>query len=149
MQANNQVLKAVKELGLLISVIFIAGILAAYYTKLQWTALNLMLGLVAIIAFFGVLIIPGGWSKGNGFSEGRVRLALASTLVILFVASFATTIFWFNTSEETLGSSDLRTRMVDTLTDLLKIVIPFYFGATAATEYAKIRGPRGSSNTNK
>jgi len=137
MTSPNRALRPVLQIGVLIAVIFVAGIVLGYYTPLQWKALNAMLGLVAIVSFFGILALPGGWQEGTGFAEGRVRLALTAALVMLYVTYFATSIFWFNTPEA--QQSELARALFTTLANMLMVVVPFYFGATAATEIAKLR----------
>lgn len=137
METDKKVVRMVIFVGSIIALIYVIGICLGYYTSLRWQALNIMLGLVAIISFFGILIIPGGWSEGKGFSEGRVRFAITAALVMLYIIYFATVIFWFNVPEA--RQDELPKALFNTLADMLKIVLPFYFGATAASEIAKSR----------
>jgi hypothetical protein len=137
MKSENIAVRPIILVGALIALIFVVGIGLGYYTKLGWKALNIMLGLIAICSFFGIMAVPGGWSENNGFSDGRVRLALTSTLVMLYVVYFATVIFWFNVPEA--KQEEIPKALFTTLADMLKIIVPFYFGATAATEIAKSR----------
>jgi hypothetical protein len=67
--------------GSLVVFIFIGGIFLAYGNITGYRALNVLLGLVSIVTFFGILALPGGWSsERNGFTEGRVRFAITSAL---------------------------------------------------------------------
>ena len=135
MASENPAVRPVALIGSVIAIIFLAGIGLGYYSPLGWRALNLMVGLVAIFSFFGFLIVPGGWKDGVGFTEGRVRLAITTALVMLYITYFATGIFWFGTPEA--QPSELSRTLFTTLANLLMVVVPFYFGATAATEIAK------------
>lgn len=137
MNTENRSLWPVLFIGFLVAAIFITGIGLGYYSFLGWRALNAMLGLGAIASFFGILALPGGWSEGRGFTEARVRLALTSTLVMLYVLYFSTAIFWFGTPES--EPSPLGETLFTTLSNLLMVVVPFYFGTTAATEIARTR----------
>ena len=148
MKTENRVVRPVVLVGSLIALIFVAGIILGYYTWLEYQALQMMLGLVAIGSFFGILVIPGGWSEGRGFSTGRVQLALTSALVMLFVVYYATVIFWYGVPEA-MEPPELPKQMLDTLSDLLKIVVPFYFGATAAEKVLKSRRDATSGDSDK
>ena len=119
--------------GSLVTFVFVGGIWLAYGQLTEWQALSSMLGVVGIMSFFGILALPGGTStQSGGLTIGRVRFAITSALMMLFIAYFSTVIFWFNTPEAQLPSDGINDTMIGLLTDLLKIVIPFYFAATAA-----------------
>jgi hypothetical protein len=125
-----------------IAFVVVAGIWSSYVVFEGAQPLMVMLALVAAITYFGLLAIPGGWGVDTGFTEARIRLALASTFVMVYLVYLSTVIFWTVPEEprQTYAKD-----MVGTLTDLIKIVLPFYFGASSAVEIAKSRSKeRGS-----
>jgi hypothetical protein len=87
-------------------------------------------------------MLPGGFAEKTGFSESRIRLAITSTLFITYIVYWGTIIFW---SKEGLENS-YNQKLFETLTDLLGLVLPFYFGATAAVQVAEVI-QRGSKTT--
>ena len=102
-----------------------------------WLSMNVhrsffsfMLVLVALSTFFGSLMWSGGFNQQTGFHENRIRLAIASTLVLTYLVYFCTVIFFSSSAQLGPYQKDL----LETFTDLLKIVFPFYFGATAVSE---------------
>ena len=119
-----------------IALVVISGIASSYVIFRGTQPLSVMLALVAAITYFGTLSIPGGGTKDEAITEGRIRLALASTFVIVYLVYLSTAIFWTvpGGAEQTLAGP-----LVETLTDLIKIVLPFYFGVSGAVEIAKSR----------
>ncbi len=117
-----------------ISVVAILGI-TVLHSYLGGRALSIMLILTALIAYFGVLIVPGGGKEGELFSESRIRLAITSSFVMVYFVYLSVVIFW---KQDALPPV-LALKMVETLTDLLTIVLPFYFGVTGAVEIFKDR----------
>jgi hypothetical protein len=98
---------------------------------------GLMTVSVGFITFFGILDMPGGKDADGAFTSGRVRFCITITLVLLFVVFFGTTAYWSDSQVDKVG--EFPKLMVTTLGNLLQIVIPFYFGATAAVEILKNR----------
>ena len=104
---------------------------------------GLMTIAVGLITFFGILDLPGGVSADGGFTTGRVRFALTATLVVIFVVFFGTTAYWSNDLDKVAEFPKL---MVGCLSTLLSIIIPFYFGTTAAIEIFKDRSTEPSQS---
>ena len=107
--------------------------------------LSLMIIVVALVTYFGFLMLPSGFKESSGFTESRIRLAIASTLLITYLVYWGTIIFW------TKGAKDdsIDMEIFKTLTEFLKIVLPFYFGATAVTEVmqrTKNKGNKGQDD---
>jgi hypothetical protein len=119
------------------------GLWAGYYFHHR-AFLGLMMVIVAVIVFFGLLACPGSY-QGGTFSEARIRLAITATLLIAYLVYFGTVVFLEKNPDEAAFAPDV----LPTLTNLLSITIPFYFGATAALEIAKVRsqGKRDEDTT--
>jgi hypothetical protein len=137
--SKSSIIKALLIIGISIILVVIIGITIAY-SFIGRQALSVMLFLTALIAYFGILIVPGGWKEGEGFSESRIRLAITSAFLVVYLAYFSTVIFW--SGKEALPP--LANKMIETLTDLLSIVLPFYFGVTGAVEILKDRSKNGA-----
>lgn len=90
---------------------------------------------VALLTFFGLLDLPGGRDADGEFTSQRLRLCITVTLVVLFITYFGTTGYW----DEHEVAADFPKLMMQTLGGMLSVVIPFYFGTTAAVEIFKDR----------
>ena len=113
---------------ILLDVIIIGGYKLHIETQSKmW--FSLLLALVALITYFGLLSLPGGFSKEKGFSESRIRFAITSTLTITYLVYFSTVMFSADTD------NSVNTNLLATLTNLLGVVIAFYFGSTAVSDY--------------
>jgi hypothetical protein len=85
--------------------------------------------------FFGILGLPGGYeAPGGAFTEARIRLAITATLME-YLVYFGTLVFLPRDQNVVGYDKDV----LPTLTDLIKIAIPFYFGASAAVQIAAVR----------
>ncbi len=118
-------IKSLISILAIIVILVILGLLAAYYEVMKG-AFSMMLILVALVTFFGLLLSPGGLSSDGSLKESRIRFCITATLVVTYVVYFGTTAFW---KEEI---SELEKEMISTLTTLLAVALPFYFGASAA-----------------
>ncbi len=137
--------KAVMKLGFLLGTVVAAGVLLSEYlfhwtaTACQegaycrwgWVVLTVTLILSMVITLFGVLALPGGRDDKGVFREERVRLAIAATLLVVYFVLFCNAVLF--------GKSDtnINEEMMKTLTQLMTIVLPFYFGTSGLVEWAK------------
>ena len=94
-------------------------------------ALILTLVVPAIITLFGTLAIEGAKNDDGTFREQRIRLAIAISVLVIYLIYFSMAILW---PEDSYNS-----QLLETLTNLMMVVIPFYFGASAAAEWAEKR----------
>ncbi len=103
------------------------------YCRWGWLALTITLVLGMIITLFGLLALPGGRNDQGFFREERIRLAIAATLLVVYFVLFCNAVLF--------GKSDtnINTEMMGTLTQLMTIVLPFYFGTSGLVEWAKRR----------
>jgi len=111
----------------------VVGLSVAYFVLSDGNsslAYGIVTIIVGVVTFFGLVSLPGGLSEDGNFDERRVRFAITATLVIVYVVYLGTTSYW-NEKEK---MSEYGKLMTQTLTNLLSIVIAFYFGATAAVE---------------
>jgi hypothetical protein len=92
-------------------------------------ALVVTLMSVAVITLFGTLAIRGGQDAQGGFTEGRIRLAIAMSLLVLYIVFFSMAVFW--------AAEGTNQKMIETLTNLMMVVMPFYFGASAVAQVNK------------
>lgn len=149
--------KTLIKIGLLLAIVVTIGLLVTYYLfdwqdlKIQsgakmskywwgWVALSITLMLAMVITLFGLLALPGGRTDKGVFREERIRFAIAATLVVVYLVLFSNAVFF--------AEGKINKEMMDTLTMLMTIVLPFYFGTSGLVEWAKRRGDN-SGNTNK
>lgn len=102
------------------------GIVCARHAEM---VLVLTIILSALITLFGTLALPGGQDEDGSYGEQRVRLAIAMSVLVVYLEFFCMSVFW--------GEGTFNQGMVSTLTNLLMVVIPFYFGASAVAQIAK------------
>lgn len=100
-----------------------------------------MLAVVGIVTFFGFLRLPMGGAPG--FSDGKMRSALTGALVMTYLVYFSSTIWTAGHPSQ----ADRANELLETLTGLLAIVLPFYFGVTGAVEIAKGRSAPSKDET--
>ena len=149
--------KATLKVGLALGIVVTVGLLVMnglfYWRDLQiaakefvpmyawgWVALSITLLLSMVITLFGLLALPGGRTDEGIFREERIRFAIAVTLVVVYFVLFCNAVFF---AEDKINED-----MMDTLTMLMTIVLPFYFGTSGLVEWAK-RREDNSGNTNK
>ncbi|MEK6152909.1 hypothetical protein WIW50_06605 [Flavobacteriaceae bacterium 3-367] len=91
-----------------------------------------------LIAFFGLLGLPGGIAPDGSIKESRVRLAIAGSLIIIYLVYFGSVVYLDDSPKGVDGKTveSFAETMMPTLTNLLTVTISFYFGATAAIEVA-------------
>lgn len=83
-----------------------------------------------IITLFGTLSVPGAQNSDGSFKEQRIRLSITMSILVIYFIWWSFALQW-STSDESLNP------MFETLTDLIKIIIPFYFGASAFAQWAE------------
>ncbi len=106
-----------------------------------WATLTITLMLAMVITLFGLLALPGARTDEGIFREERVRFAIAGTLLVVYFVLFCNAVLFGE------GDKSINSKMMDTLTMLMTIVLPFYFGTSGLVEWAKRRGGN-SGNTN-
>jgi hypothetical protein len=89
---------------------------------------SLILIISAIIALFGTLSIDGAQNPDGTYREQRIRLSIATTMLIVYLMYFGMAIMWRG---EQPGQG-----VLTTFTDLMMVVIPFYFASSAVVEYS-------------
>lgn len=140
--SDNKIIVPLSILGVVIATIVIGGYFYSLNTKM---AFSILLVLVALTTYFGFLMLPGGFNKESGFSESRIRLAIASTLTLTYLVYFCTGIFFMSDEVQ----NPVKMELLETLTNLLTIVLPFYFGATAVTEIVQYKSSQNNENSSK
>jgi hypothetical protein len=94
-------------------------------------ALAMMLAGVGIVTFFGVLSLPTEGDDVTRLTEPRMRLALTAALVLTYLVYFSVAAWRAESGVQ------LSMPLLETLTGMIMVVLPFYFGATAAVEIAR------------
>ncbi len=98
-------------------------------------ALVVMLALVSLITFFGFLSLPIDGKAVNSLTDSAVRTALTAALVMTYLVYFSTAV-WLSEAE---GVDPARAEnLLSTLTTMIMVVLPFYFGVTGAVEAARV-----------
>lgn len=137
--------KAVMKLGVLLGIIVTGGVVFAHYVfhltavtcteddycRWGWVVLTVTLILSTIVCLFGVLALPGGRDDKGVFLEARVRLSIAVTLLVVYFVLFSNAVLFGS------GDTNINKDMMTTLTQLMTIVLPFYFGTSGLVEWAK------------
>jgi hypothetical protein len=90
--------------------------------------LTLTLIVTGVATLFGTMAMSGAQNPDGSFREQRIRLSIAMTVLVVYLVYFGMAVLW--TQHETPA-------LVGTLTDLLKITIPFYFGASAFAQWSE------------
>lgn len=104
-------------------------------------ALAVMLALVGLITFFGFLSLPTDGSQVSGLSDSGMRFALTAALVMTYIVYFAAAVWRSGT-----GQAEMSKDLLSTLTNMIMVVLPFYFGVTGAVEIAKVRAAATKSS---
>lgn len=135
--------KPLVRLSLLLSAIVVIGLIVTFgflfnlddcdaEGNCRWNFFNVGLMVTFVLAgfvtFFGILALPGGKNPDGTFREQRVRFTITASLLICYLVLLTTSVFW--------RDDQFNVTMVDTLTNLMMIVLPFYFGSSAAVEWA-------------
>ena len=81
----------------------------------------------AAVTVFGTLALPGAQDETGSFREPRIRFSIAMTVLVVYLVFFGMAVYW---------DSGANKDMVASLTTLVMVVIPFYFGASAAAQIA-------------
>ena len=148
--------KATIRVGLLLGIVVTIGLFISHglfhwgdlvcekgaYCRWGWVALTITLLLAMIITLFGLLALPGARNNEGVFREERIRFAIAATLVVVYFVLFCNSVLFGE------GDKSINPEMMKTLTQLMIIVLPFYFGTSGLVEWAK-RREDNSGNTNK
>jgi hypothetical protein len=92
-------------------------------------AVSYLLIISAIIALFGTMAIAGAQHSDGTFREQRIRLSVAFAILVVYLIYFGMAIMWGGQKE---GSQ----KLLETFTNLMMVVIPFYFASSAAVEWS-------------
>ena len=96
-------------------------------------ALAMMLATVAFVTFFGFLSLPTDGEDVRKLTEPRMRLALTAALVLTYLVYFSVAAW----RAEVKTTAELPMDLLQTLTTMIMVVLPFYFGVTGAVEIAR------------
>ena len=130
-------------LGSLVLIITCVGIVLSYIESFNdYKVMSITIALVGITTLFGVLALPGSTDSQGRFSESRIRLAIALCLITIWIAVFAGLIFFLD------RVSDRENKFFESLTTFITIVLPFYFGASVASDYIKMRNKKSGEGEN-
>lgn len=89
-----------------------------------------MTALCGLITYFGLLGDPAAKEDDGEISDKQMRFSIASTLLVVFLVYYCTTAYW-NEKEKV---SEYFKLMFPAFTQLLTIVLAFYFSASAAVD---------------
>ncbi len=133
--------------------IVIAWIILFYLLNFFYSEVNfwaIMLIGASIITFFGLLGLPGGITTNGTLVEAKIRFAITGSLVIVYLVYFGSVVYLHkdaqNEDDLTIGS--FASTMIPTLSNLLMVVVSFYFGSTAAIEIANTVSKNGGKVQN-
>ncbi len=101
-------------------------------------ALTMMLAAVGFVTFFGFLSLPTAGGEVGQLTEPRMRIALTAALVLTYLVYFSVAVWRADAGD------DLSMELLETLTSMIMVVLPFYFGVTGAVEIARTLSPPSS-----
>lgn len=95
--------------------------------------LSLAVAAVAVITFFGFLILERNTSAGGTFSEEGIRQAIAVAIVTVYLVLVGVVAFFGGKWE----SPEVTMTLLGSFTATVGVVVAFYFGASAYVEVRK------------
>ena len=120
------------QIGVFILLVTMVGLPAAYFLFNHTFVLSLMVIIMGVVTFCGFLMLPGSCDSAGVFDERRIRLAITASIFLTYLTYFGTAVFW---NDDSFGG--LQKELFDSITTLLTILLPFYFGASVAADYLK------------
>jgi hypothetical protein len=108
--------------------------LASWEVPILWNNLRLGVSVLAVsgigvITFLGILVLSHR-SGHRGFSTGEMRSAIAATFMVVYFTMLGILMFFYGKLPE------MAPTLIKNFTNLMGVVIAFYFGSTAVVEYA-------------
>lgn len=110
-------------------------------TRLDSFHIAWSVGCVGVITFLGVLMLVNYLSDSDAVDKGEMRKAIAGSVVAVYFALVSLLTFRGFYPQDT----ELAKTIVGHFTWLVGIVVVFYFGSRAATEYMEIRDQKRHS----
>jgi hypothetical protein len=110
----------------------------------EWRSLGS--GSIALVTFFGLLVLGCAKAESASISESSNRTAFAGSIFILYLVVIATSAF-YNTVKDKVDPAPLQRlteTMLQSFTTIIGIVVAFYFGSSA---FVEVHGKRDSKIT--
>ncbi len=114
-------------LGILDIIIAIVGLYIWRFHKPIDTVLAMIAILLAFVTYFGFMAISQSLDQGWASNIGSMRTAITSGILVFYLFILSISIF-FSTAYK---FSPFAETMINNLTTIIGIIIPFYFGASA------------------
>jgi len=114
-------------LGLFTIIVVIGGIWLTSVGGLRWA--SVMLAIIGITSFFMFI----AFAQASESTEEVMRRAIAASLTVVYIALLSTVAFW----REAPDMPEITTKMVESFTYVIGVIIAFYFGASAYAEGQK------------
>ncbi len=115
------------KIGLLIiGIVFVSFVLQAWLPHKSNNIFSLMMVLVGIVSFYGAIGL-GVNAKDKTLSKPDIRLAIAISLITFYLVLVGTTSFFVRA--RTLP--EITETLINHTTNIVGVVIAFYFGTTA------------------
>jgi hypothetical protein len=113
----------------LILIVLVGGLVGAYFVSKAF--FSGMVVIIALITFFGFLILGSSKEQHEELTEKNMRLAVAASIVITYMVIVGTTIFF---GEHIGKMPDLASTALTSFTSIVGVVVAFYFGGSVYTE---------------
>jgi len=94
---------------------------------------------VGVVSFLGTLTVANRAAGTPAFDSSQVRLAITAAFTIEFFSILALSVSSSGEAPPVLQS------LISNLTSLFAVIVGFYFAATAAVEYGRVRQGREQS----
>ena len=120
-----------KRLFIVAALILIIVTLSIFlgYSLIGRKSLSIMLIMVGVVTFFGFL------TGTESVDERSMRIAIAASVVMVYIVLLATVIFWVEIPDDPKTKlPDITQTMLTHFTTIMGVVMAFYFGASAYIE---------------
>ncbi len=126
-----------------ILVVFVGGILGSHWTNADRTFIGGSVGLIGLGTFLGSQLVGRRWL--STWSEHSLqRMAISFSFIIVWFALAVTLLF--ARKSDVLQEGSVTKIVFEGLTDIVKVVIGFYFASSAAVQVAdRIRAGRDAT----
>lgn len=128
MNSNSNV-KTLLWIAFLIIIVLVFGLVGAYHGFKVF--LSGMVVIVAIITFFGFLILGLSKEKNKQLNEKNMRLAITASIIITYLVIVGITIFFGDNAGE---MPEIASTTFSSFSSIIGVVVAFYFGGSVYSE---------------
>jgi hypothetical protein len=128
----NKIAKSIVVIAVFDIAVVTAGVLAVSAGRPVYLPLSLLI--VALITFFGFLIIGSKANENPPVSEAVLRVSITISIIVLYLSVVAITAFFRNWSDKL---EPLTEAMLNNFNTIVGVVVAFYFTSSVYLEAKK------------